>query len=81
MTDFTKGEWSIEHYATFINIEVDGVDIADVNVKGSIWSEKELANAALIAAAPDMYAMLERLQLNVADEIERDELLKKARGE
>ncbi len=81
MTDFTKGEWSIEHYATFINIKANDVDIADVNVEGSIYSEEELANAHLIAAAPEMYAMLERLQLNVADEIERDELLKKARDE
>ncbi|MCP4494987.1 MAG: hypothetical protein GY820_47950, partial [Gammaproteobacteria bacterium] len=45
------------------------------------YSAELLANAHLIAAAPEMYAMLERLQLNVADEIERDELLKKARDE
>ncbi len=61
MANFTKGEWSIEHYDTFTGIHSKGVVIADVNTAGCVPLGEELANAALIAAAPDMYAMLEKL--------------------
>lgn len=39
------------------------------------------SNANLIAAAPEMYEMLESLQLDVTNDHKRDELLAKARGE
>ncbi len=62
MTNFTKGEWKVDAtYSTFININTDSACIADVDVEGSIYSEEELANAALIAAAPDMYKVIEEL--------------------
>ncbi|MCP4058377.1 MAG: hypothetical protein GY738_13895 [Pseudoalteromonas sp.] len=77
-TKFTKGEWIASCYVV---VDSQGDTIADCGFSDEIHDEKEETNAALIAAAPEMYAMLERLQLNVADEIERDELLKKARDE
>ncbi len=62
MEDFTKGEWKANtDYATFININTDSACIASVDVEGSVYSEEELANAHLIAEAPAMYAMLEKL--------------------
>ncbi len=97
MEDFTKGEWKVDAtYSTFININTDSACIASVDVEGSIYSEEELANAHLIAAAPDMYAILEKLMkamdnhdvwwVNCPDSggfdtNEIEDLLKKARGE
>ncbi|MCP5077511.1 MAG: hypothetical protein GY951_05575 [Psychromonas sp.] len=62
MEDFTKGEWKANtDYATFININTDSACIASVDVEGSVYSEEELANAHLIAAAPEMYKIIEGL--------------------
>ncbi len=42
---------------------------------------ESLANTHLISAAPKMYEFIASLQLSVADEVRRDELLAQARGE
>lgn len=80
---FTKGDWSINYTGPhwnnkdLANIEInfgsDGECICD-----TVYEE---ADAHLIAVAPEMYDFIESLQLSVSDEIKRDELLSKARGE
>ncbi len=90
MHKFTSGKWSQSHreYKNTGMYSTEVYDSRGQTICTLAWhTEPESTrtdrpeNAALIAAAPDMYEMLERLQLSVADEIERDELLKKARGE
>ena len=90
MPKFTSGKWSQSHredkntgmYSTEV-YDSRGQTICTLawHTEPESTRTDRPENAALIAAAPDMYEMLERLQLSVADEIERDELLKKARGE
>ena len=86
-TKFTKGEWKVETQfqldinGGFITTQMSGDKFAPV-------SERE-ANAHLIAAAPDMYKMLETIVDSIAktdigsieDMIAIELLLKKARGE
>ena len=84
---FTKGPWDIEigcsqAFVTTENkfIHESIVDIATGN------RDERVANAHLIAAAPEMYEMLEHINLTLGDEYS-DELdkieviLAKARGE
>jgi len=106
MTKFTKGEWSQSHrkqldgmYITQV-YDDNGESICDlswhaVHEDGGVTSTDREANAHLIAASPDMYAMIEDLyqmldKLNegfnadckateLSDKAEL--LLKKARGE
>lgn len=57
---FTPGEWEIRSFTTADKwIDIDGpaaqVDYDDVN------HEEQAANARLIAAAPEMYAKLEKI--------------------
>ncbi len=85
-TKFTKGTWSVTGQ---FRLDVEGGYIT-TQLSGSLDStvlERE-ANAHLIAAAPDMYAMLKGMYETLcligddgeeANEI--NELLKKARGE
>ncbi len=70
MTNFTKGEWVIDKsYVTMISIAVDNVFIADVDsdtmhLENECFADpttEQLANAHLIAAAPDMYEALEQM--------------------
>ena len=78
-TKFTKGEWFIERYHTMLDVSVVGkgsictVDTDHVMDECMIDpTPEQVANAHLIAAAPDMYAMVESLshELNMAiDEI------------
>ena len=83
-TKFTPGPWVIAGH--FI-INEDNVDIAEIvphNVHG-----RQIANAHLIAAAPDMYDVLrkvsEAIQYNLLDQYaamyEIEKILAKARGE
>jgi len=79
-TKFTKGPWQVwgdwaikdctpaeNLIATFEHHDQD--------------TDAAFANAHVMAAATAMYRFIEGLQLSVAGEVERDELLKKARGE
>ena len=84
-TKFTKGEWFaiVDDECCFIDTYKKGL-IADLEKSDAPCDEAE-ANAHLIAAAPDMYAMLEYLRedygllTDVGKDI--DKLLAKARGE
>lgn len=89
---FTEGEWGQSHRkgsGGMYNTEVydhKGETICilawhAVDEGNGVTSTDREANAHLIAAAPDMYKMLESLQLDVTNDHKRDELLAKARGE
>lgn len=84
-TKFTKGEW---------NIQDDGYGMIGVILKKGLGiligrkSKETQANAHLIAAAPDMYEMLDKIHNSMAGNGEYGEfycdvkdLLAKARGE
>lgn len=66
MSKFTPGPWSIDigdHGASFggywqINAEMDAVVCNQYCMAGASNPEVSLANARLIAAAPEMYALL-----------------------
>ena len=63
-TKFTKGNWYIDDsYVTFLSIQSEKGNIAEVDCdfsRGRIDPTNEhTANAHLIAAAPELYAMLE----------------------
>lgn len=87
-TKFTKGEWHVQDYN-----EIDGtirVNQGNIVITYANHTEESEANAHLIAAAPEMYAMLEGLLKNLlkgeeCDVFEKDasieSLLAKARGE
>jgi hypothetical protein len=97
-TKFTEGEWS----ASQIKINGKAVDgtwsvglngflIADVTSGPTfgVVNDIQKANAHLIAAAPNMYAMLEAIAINmhktnsgsIQDILTIESLLAKARGE
>jgi len=87
---FTKGEWTVNDEGGLIEINsmsgtVGTVWGFDPDHTGCNISEESHCNAHLIAAAPDMYAMLEKLTQPYGmedfshDEVEQ--LLAKARGE
>ena len=103
-TKFTKGKWVLSTlYNSLIQIHSNGVDICEVDCNGDYIEEiatinptdEELANAHLIAAAPDMYTMIGELtdmvdKLNegfnadhkaIELSIKAESLLAKARGE
>ena len=99
-TNFTKGEWKLYEYQTMVNIEVGkgAMTICEMETTSGHGcdvhlSTEQKANAHLIAAAPDMYAMIESMSklrdgemhtaidwiLDNTDDLMS--LLKKARGE
>ena len=55
-TKFTKGEWKSDYY----DVKSNGKLIADCGFSSEGCDKEEQANAHLIAAAPDMYKLLER---------------------
>jgi hypothetical protein len=58
------GNWSVDNYSasTHANVAVNVGDITICLVVSEGWDDTELeANAHLIAAAPEMYALLEKL--------------------
>lgn len=80
---FTKGKWSVG-IGKLEGGVVDEQDELICDPSGGRFEEEAKANASLIAAAPEMYALLEDLldrfrNDEFAPEIEK--LLKKARGE
>lgn len=87
---FTKGDWSVDEYI--------GIDESIRVMVGNILisyhghaTEEDVANAHLIAAAPEMYGVLQLIcdvangktefSLDEIDVLAVEELLAKARGE
>ena len=91
MEKFTKGEWEVFTTNIYPEIGIGHQAVASTQtnkyINNGIDKDESIANAHLIAAAPDMYDMLERLegitQGILIDEIveEIGEVLAKARGE
>lgn len=77
---FSNGPWTPcmcnndDMQVTFFGVVISGV----YHQIGS--GNENMANAHLIAAAPEMYEFLESLQLDVTNDYKRDEILAKARG-
>lgn len=65
MADFTKGPWSIGSDIISIKIESECQDVAEINrpedPRDISHATEVVANAHLIAAAPDMYEALKEL--------------------
>jgi len=87
MEKFTNGEWLIHQSPSHVVIESEfGAHICNREIYKSTVIE-QMANAHLIASAPEMYAMLKLISdlslitddKGLSDEI--DNLLAKARGE
>lgn len=84
---FTKGEWKVSSCGMSVN--TDGYKVARAHSGSAIpYTQPTKANAHLIAAAPEMYNLLERLSRLDDEESIGDgnlwdirELLSKARGE
>ncbi len=80
-TKFTKGKWIANTYSVYV--DEPSSPIADCGHSPIRNDLEELANASLIAAAPDMYAALEAMSkgegLQPGTTIES--ILLKARGE
>lgn len=88
---FTKGEWVVHIIPVYLNHGYASVECGDVRIHGKhMYNPTEIeatANAYLIAAAPEMYEMLEAL-LNDEDvripswkALSVSMLLAKSRGE
>ena len=80
-TKFTKGEWRVERFVNGKGFEIAFNDDGEV-VADYVYSEHD---AHLIAAAPDMYKMLESIVISMecfhgVDTDSMYELLAKARG-
>lgn len=92
---FTQGEWTVEEKSAILNcLTWFGFQVISQEKRKRIcYSETDdkknipemKANAALIAAAPDMYRMLEQLHGTLSKvpvlQGEIEKVLKKARGE
>jgi hypothetical protein len=85
MSSFTPGPWNIFKGIWELEIEADGIAICDLCQRGD--EEQELANARLIAAAPDLLEALEFMLSvfnetypDVADDEEDREAWAKARA-
>lgn len=84
---FTKGPWRIEEFRDFASIMAGYTEICYID--DDLNCDKVRANARLIAAAPEMYELLELLDnylatnggLNDRMTTEIRKLMKKARGE
>lgn len=80
-TRFTKGEWKVERFVNNKGFEISFNDDGEV-VADHVYTEPD---AHLIAAAPEMYAMLQEIldggSLHRMDAKAISDLLAKARGE
>ena len=90
-TRFTKGPWHVHNNDVFLEIVSEEGQIANTCASGHYFDNGDcvngvtaVANSHLIAAAPEMYAMLENLSdcdENQMHRLEINKLLAKARGE
>lgn len=86
-TKFTKGEWLIANETFIYAMNEIGTNRFESNIqsagKSAAKADELKANAHLIAAAPDMYRMLDAIAtLRILPTEEKlNELLAKARGE
>ena len=86
-TNFTKEGWGVTSgcYPSFININIgECMDIPVCLFATDLTSEQgdeRRSNAHLIAAAPEMYAMLDDLANGRGTDYPIEKLLAKARGE
>ena len=84
MSKHTPGPWKVEAERAYIQIvPADNVAICELRRKGN--TELEMANAKLIAAAPDMLAALERIRdsgvwIGLIPHEMMEEAIAKARG-
>ena len=82
---FTKGPWSIGGLFSTILVGNDEFCVCEVfnendfDVEGP--SDEQVANAHLVAAAPEMYDFIESLKLDEVTSWEAEYILAKARGE
>ena len=60
MRKFTKGPWKVESFRDFASIMAGEEEICYID--DDLTCENVSANARLIAAAPEMYALLGRLE-------------------
>ena len=78
MSEYTKGKWEI--YADTIRVscrvfrsvrrrEVDFADVAIIPSRHGMSEQEALANARLIAAAPEMYELLKDYHADPAEQI------------
>jgi hypothetical protein len=74
-TKFTRGDWE----SNYFTVKSNGKVVADCGFSDLLIDAEEKANVHLIAAAPDMYAMIKELshELNMAID-ECNEYLSKA---
>jgi hypothetical protein len=88
---YAMGPWKVVKHANWLSINsADGLFIVEVEPVEKPFIDRKAANAALIAAAPELYDMVEELS-NYLDEkgllrdqeliIKADRLRAKARGE
>lgn len=81
MENFTKGPWRVSLCGT------KRIPIIQRGMSGGFYVadddyERAMADAYLTGAAPEMYEFIKSIQLDsVEDEIKRDQLLARARGE
>ena len=62
-TKFTKGPWSVGRSVKTMVFADDGLDLVADCTAGEFARDVEIANAALIAAAPELYEALDMLML------------------
>ena len=69
---FTKGPWVKNQYGELAGINDKLVSVWGLGVEYSHRDTEKEANSNLIAAAPEMYAMIENLTSELAHMIERE---------
>ena len=81
---FTPGPWITVPYSFNVESNSNGIDVCKCE-DTRYCDETKIANAYLIAAAPEMYELLKQLHDALASvpvlQVEIDKVLKKARGE
>jgi hypothetical protein len=59
--NYTKGEWKVKDDRPHFSIQVGRQNIASISSLNNMLNDEKLANAHLIAAAPEMYEALREL--------------------
>jgi hypothetical protein len=83
---FTQGPWRVDQRTTTISVRANEFSVANVQQNGSAGKQgQSAANARLIAAAPDLYAALNRwvriLRASGFPAYDAEAALAKVRGE